>query len=278
MDFEINTCLLFLDDTYGKNTTEIASLTGLRVPVEKVEIVRLAFAEMLLNRLNLKRNGCIETHLPPLHGKELLKNQPGVDDQLRLAIFQDIVNIVLDAKLSIHRDGIYVSDELHQLYKDPTERFAYQFAWFRIIETLGPLLKSNYIIPVMDRTDDEVRMRHLSDLVRQGVLMRAQRHGDMYSLKGGEHILSEVLFADHRHSFLTQIVDVCSYLRHACDRSRIGAVSTEFRRRIVEIGMTLEPAIAYESVSVIYFNNAPTGPESINHFFYNDQLLDPSCH
>ena len=274
----MNTSLLFLDDTYGKNTTQVAALTGLRVPVEKLENVRLAFAEMLLNRLKLKRDDHITTHLPPLHGSAFLKDRTDVDDELRLQIFKDVVDIVTNSQLSIHRVGIFVSDEAKKLHKDSTERFAYSLAWFQMIDTLESYLRSNYLIPVMDRTDDVFRLWQLSNLVGQGVLIRAQGHGEMYSLKGAERILGEVLFADHRYSFLTQIVDICSYLRHVCDRMRVGLAHSEFQQRLAEVGGMLKPAIAYEGVYPIMYNDKPLGPANVTHIHYSGELLDEGYH
>ena len=273
VQMQMEASLLFLDESYCQ-LTKIASVTGLRVSLEKVDATRFQFMKTILQRLGMAEEGVIHTHLPPLHGSDLLRNHPDVNDALRLKIFQDVADIVINQELPIYRVGYYISRVFRQTFHGTSGELAgYQLAWHGIANTLQAYLQRGFIIPVMDQSSSDLQLRLFSNLPSSCAMIRAQGGRDMLSISGTERILGEMLFADHRYSFLTQIVDLCGYLRHMCDRRRANAIESSFQESLVEIGANLEPMIAAEHILVMELNGTPSGPESVNHTLRNDVLL-----
>ncbi len=269
----MNSSLLFLDESFC-NATNITSVTGLRVPLQKFEEVQLAFRKQLKYRLGLDQD-MLFTRLPHLHGSSMLEKHDQVTDDLKLAVFSDVVDLVLNAELSLYRVGYYVSSTFRKIAgrSETGEEMGQGFAWTDIVRYLEPYLENNYVIPIMDGFNER-QVERFSQLIGTTSMIRSQGHEEILSIRHTNRIIGEVFFASHRHSVLTQIVDVCSYLRHMCDRERAEILKSDFAIELANIGECLKPSMAIEVVKVIRYEGKLTGPKDIIHVVTNSERLN----
>lgn len=260
--------LLFVDEC-SSHQTRISSITGCRIPLQKVDDFRLEFYSKIIKRLAMNEDH-LHTHLPALHGSSMLNDYENATDDMKIGAFSDVAELVVNADLRLYRYGQYVSSTIRDIAgsSETGEGFAYGFSWMMMLSLLKPYLEDNYIIPIMDGFNED-QVRRFSQMPISLGMIRAQGNEDILTIKNSNHLLGEVYYADHRYSILTQVVDVCGYLRHVLDRERAGIINSEFLEQLLPIARKLNSIIVHEEVAVMRYNEQLTGPDNVSFIYKN---------
>ncbi|HEU0078453.1 MAG TPA: hypothetical protein VFQ76_12425 [Longimicrobiaceae bacterium] len=241
---------LFLDecqsDLVDRAGTHISSLTGLLVPAASYAELRTRFYGVLGWAVQ-PGPGVIDLSPPELHGRDLLR---GEDDERKLAVLSEMVDLVVDGGIRIYRVGYYITRQVKSVFAADPKLLG--LCWNGVLVVLQPVLARQAVVPVMDMGDRDL-VRALSGQVRTMDVIRATGYGQTLSISHTENLLGEVFYADSEHSVFTQTADLVSYLRHTNDMNREGRRLSPFRCRLLELAQALEPAVVHDQVVRLRF-------------------------
>lgn len=244
--------LLFVDDCYDREHTKVASLTAVAVPLSEYPRVRAAFHKLLEPHI-VPRPNTINVNPPEVHGADLL---PGSDDETKIALVAGIVELVRRSRLQVYRVGYRLTDELLRTFRSE-DRPGMGLCWFGILSVCQALFASDVVIPILDSADKH-HVPTYSQPVRFLDIMRPAGQGRSISIQNSQN-LAEVLYADSRFASLIQLTDIISYLRHIVDWNASGLEVGAFKKKLVPLAQSLEPAIVYEEVIDMQFGAASRG-------------------
>jgi hypothetical protein len=253
----MNVNFLFMDESCSEaldsKNTVISSLTGLLVPLQKYPEIRTQFYNLFEWSINPESN-VRNLAVPELHGKELL---PDESDKRKIEMLEGVVELVVSNRLEIFRGGYYITNTLREVFKGDEEMLG--TVWLGILNLLGPRIKNEMIVPVMDGFNSKT-VRIFSQMVKTMDVMRATGHEKHMTVRNSENILGEVFYGDSKYSIFTQVIDLVSWLRHLSDMSREGKQLTPYKSQLLKISEKLAPAIVYEEIIAMNFNGVVQKP------------------
>lgn len=231
--------LVHLDES-GSDHTRTWALTAVCVPLDSYDTVRSAYYEVVRLLIQPEPNA-IETAPPELHGVNLLRDHPGVDDAPRLEVARGIANLVIDHALPVIRYG-----RRYRPGRRPDSKTLKIGTWLGIRLRILERPENERFVLVMDGFDPET-VREMSGLVHATDVMHAAGMGDPNDPRFRQ-IIGEVFYADGRYSIMTQVADVIGYLRHVSDKQRAGLALSEFGQQLLAVSRTLDRAMTVERI------------------------------
>jgi hypothetical protein len=237
--------LLLLDESTNKAIRpNTESLTGLLVPVQKIDAVRQGFYEVL-RTLDSSAPHIVNMAPPEIKFSSLLPDQA---DDVKLRVVAGIVRLVSAKRLSIFRVAYYLTDEVKQ--KLSADQGLTSLNWGGIQTVIQPVLDKGIVIPVIDGGFDG-GFRPIADKFAFGVkscdMIRSAGHGESLSIRHTEN-LCEAVFADSRHSVLIQVVDMIAGLRRLAETARVGPAGalSPFKQLLLGLAGPLDELVVYD--------------------------------
>jgi hypothetical protein len=243
------TTLLFIDET-DCSETDVFSLVGLVVPIDKADDIRLRF-----HRFMRELEGVPDRTISPppeLHGWDMLRrprDAAWATDEHRVRAFAHIVEIVNALRLQVVRVAYYKASLPEALRDMPAKRALYSLCFGSLQQMVGPLLAESFVIPVMDGLNKNI----VDPVAMSQPLHHAFRASPVYSegaisIPSVENLMDPV-FVDSRYSAIMQVADVTAYLLHVLDqareRQRSGKAPTDFKRTLASVAHTLDPTLVH---------------------------------
>lgn len=188
------------------------------------------------------------TVLPPeLHASDLYKEHGLVDDGVRLAALESVVDFVLNNDLSVYRVGVIPPrDRCARRY---TDNELHRQCWLKMLLALQPVLDTQQVIPIMDGLNLG-RARALSAVIRNFDIFRASGIGgnadENPCLARLSNILGEMYFANSEHSVFVQVADVVSYLRTVTDWANHQFDLQRYKAQLLPLAKQLQPVMKKE--------------------------------
>ena len=154
---------IFIDESLTVDVN-IASLTGLIIPVTQYEKVRKDFYKILSDILDFlypsRHQGTICHEPPILHEKDFLRNSsenPSFDflsitDDFRIEVLRKVINLVNENDLYIIRLGYNNYKEIYAFFSHKDEKL-HNLNWFNLSRTISHSFKNVFFIPVMEGID-----------------------------------------------------------------------------------------------------------------------------
>ena len=252
-------CFIFIDESLTLDVN-IASLTGLVIPVTQYEKVRKDFYQIIgdiLDHLYPSRHQGTIYHEPPiLHGKDFLRNSsenPSFDfssikDDFRIEVLKKIINLVNDNELFVIRLGYNNYKEIRAFFPHKDEKL-HHLNWFNLSTTISQSFKNMLFIPVMDGIDSSMVSKFCN------VIWTANYISEMYPkiakslvYSSSNSFVSSVFFTQSKFTEAIQIVDIISYLLQKVDSSKIKGSSTSFAQQLCTVVSNLNKKNLLDSI------------------------------
>jgi len=150
----MNVNLLVMDESSSADT-DVASLTGILIPVEKAGHIRDAMCKFLRELQSVPPNEI--RALPELHGRAMFRNMDWATDEHRLRAFEHVVAMVNASRLEVIR----VAYSNHRQLRDalrPDDRL-HRLCFFGIVMWLQKYLANGYVLPIMDGLEEAYATR-----------------------------------------------------------------------------------------------------------------------
>lgn len=237
---------IFIDESVTVKV-DIASLTGLVIPVTQYEKVRKDFYKIIsgiLDYLYPSRNQGTIYHEPPiLHGRDFLRNSsenPSFDfssitDDFRLEVLRKIINIVNDNDLYVIRLGYNNYKEICASFSSKDEKL-HNLNWFNLSRTISHSFNNILFIPVMEGIDSSMVSKFCN------MIWTASYISEMYPeiakslvYSNSNSFVSSVFFTQSKFTEAIQIVDIITYLLQKVDSTKIKRRSTSFAQQLSEV-------------------------------------------
>jgi hypothetical protein len=260
---EMGVVFLYLDESVD---LDVASLTGLLVPALQGPRVRdavIRVARQALISAGQPASGPVE-----LHGVDMLRDVPGVSDEIRLDVFARAIDIVNRERLQIvsvgHSSAGAVRKGYQKIVSDPGDKLYYP-NFQELVESLH-LLPDMLIVPVFDGVPGRASsgaQAPVNQLAYEAFLLGgAITHWNRISLEDRpagwvghrEHLrnLMEPVFSDSAQSPLLQLADIIGYLLGVVERVQ-QAPSTAWKRRLADIARGIDPRLVHRRSVTVHF-------------------------
>ena len=252
----IPTTMLFLDESTNERVRpSIASMTGLLLPVEKYDQLRLGLYQ-LHPELQSDTSRPATTTPSELHGRDLLRDQK---DEDRLEVLHGLVELLGSIDLEVARVGYFMTDAMKETFGD-----GYSLAFFGLMTALAPLTSERFVIPIHDAGFNEsfgATARALSKNAKIQDVLRSNGIGVGY-VGGQAANLSEIVHAESLFSAPLQGVDLVSSLRSLFDARRVDAELslTPHKEAWLAIAERLTGRMVVDALVAMSFNGDIQGP------------------
>ena len=241
---------LFMDESKGTETG-IVALTGILVPLDRYNDLRMRFYELMLWAIEPAEQ-TVKIGPLELHGNSFLSWHEGADDDLKLRLLADVASLVVDERVAVYRVGYHRQKRLNTVLAGDVGYLS--LCWNGMLTVLQPVYAAEHLIPVMDGLDLRAAQM-FSQTVRTSDVMRAVGLEGSLSFGNTENILGEVFYSDSRYSIFTQVADIVSYLRHIGDKHAKGIVLSDFQQQLSDISELLKPMMAFEEIILMKVRN-----------------------
>ena len=235
---------IFMDEGHSSRT-EYFALTAILIPFSQYDDSRNLFHQLLL-RFQESGRWTVNREFMELHGFKMLNWIDDVEDDLKIEMFDGVVDIVERLGLRTFRVGGIQGEFPEPLRRDDV---FLRYCWGELIRILEPVLENETVIPVMDMLEGP-RLAAVSGLITFTDQMRAVGKHEHLSIRNLENIVGEVFYADSRFSLGIQLADVIGYLRQVADRVWLGRELSPFQGGLNVIAKRLDPFIVEHRLPV----------------------------
>lgn len=239
---EKNVNFIFIDESVTEEI-DIASLTGLVVPLDKFENIRTDFYKILnkvLDKIYPNRSEKNRIDYPPiLHARTFLQNSDenstfdfsNITDEFRLQILNQVIEIVKNYDLLVIRIGYNNYREIKEHIKDDK---LHNTNWFGLSRTLDYIYHDSVLIPVMEGIDSNI-VSKFSGLIWSSNCLRElyPRIAKSLVYKNSNNFYGSVFFTQSKYTECIQIVDIISYLLQKADFVNIKGTANDFNKSMI---------------------------------------------
>jgi len=244
---------LYMDETYPDFGLPRAAwsvcLTGMLVPAHRHREIRARFYEAVADAV-----GRCSNTVPPvteIHAAALL---PHTDDDTRVAFLEKVADIITSFDLALYRVGYCRTRDLLNMCK--TDGDILSLAFGGMLQLISKELETTSIWPVMETDRSEKQDRAFAGLVQ--LTDHIEAHIGPRRLAREQANLGEVLYSTKR-SIHGALVDCAAYLLNVRTHTRQGLVLSDYKRRLSVVADRLLPAIRYDEVIKMRFEEPPPG-------------------
>jgi len=258
---------VFIDDSFN-NDAGLATLTSIFIPQRKMESITIDFYKILSQIIDKfpKKNAHsrIIYSAPVLHGDSLLKNGKkenstldfsNIDDDFRIKIFNDIIDLVIKHKLRIVRLGYNNYDELSKMNFKQNQMD--NLNWIGLSTYIDRSLKIKKAVCVMEGNND--KMIHALSAWLSSAKETSYLYPDLEkssAFKNSKKFIGNVFYVNARYCEYLQIADVIGYILHKKDYIDITGNRSDFSKRIYELQPRLEKNIESNELNRLSINGA----------------------
>ena len=141
---------MYVDECKSPDT-EIVSMTAMLVQSDQYSDIRKAFYACL-DRFFYPHGFEMLRSLPELKGSKFL---PGYDDDQKINLMSNLVDIVVQEELTLLRAGYRKNSSLEEKLNKVESRL--QFCWFSLVEGVRKIIGDSLVVPVLDSHDNYLR-------------------------------------------------------------------------------------------------------------------------
>ena len=250
---------IFIDESVTIDA-DIASLTGLVIPITQYETIRKDFYKIIseiLDYLYPSRHQGTICHQPPiLHGRDFLRDSnenssfdfSSITDKYRIEVLNKIINIVNDNDLYVIRLGYNNYKEICSFFTHKDEKL-HNLNWFNLSSTISHSFQNMLFIPVMEGIDSSLVSKFCN------MIWTANYISEMYPeiakslvYSSSNSFVSSVFFTQSKFTEAIQIVDVISYLLQKKDYNTIKGYNTLFSKQLSAVASNLHDKNVLNSI------------------------------
>lgn len=239
------------------------SLTGVTVPMNIHRDFRHRYYRYLAEASG-NSDGTIPL-LPLVHAAELL---PGVDNERKFVFLEKVVSMVTEFRFSIYRIGYYETPQTMDTFNGREGLISMCFA--SLLHCLREELQENELWPVMESNGQPSQDRAFAGHV-QAIDYFTALVGQA-SVSVDNLNLGELLYNTKRSSY-GSVTDIVSYLLDARASKLSGQNLSVFKNRLAAIADGLVPAIAFDEMIELKFENPPSDYEPSGPLRYATPIL-----
>jgi len=254
---------IFIDESICE-TAGLATLTAIFIPQYKLNRVTSDFYKIAKEIIEKCQSNSGESrilyHFPILHGKSLLsdiKENPEMDlsifdDDFKIYIMNQVVNLVLHHKLFITRLGYNNYNEIKKNgFKDDK---MYSTNWLNLSRFIDKYMKTKRAICVMDGNDINMINTFSRFISGAKSLIYLHNEGSSSVFTDGKRFINNVFYVPSRYSEHLQIVDIISYILHKKDFIDITGNRTPYSSMIYDLYPRLENKRLINHVTRLNYN------------------------
>jgi hypothetical protein len=267
MPFKSGLTYVFIDDSFN-NDAGLATLTSIFIPQRKMDSITVDFYKILNQIIEKfpKKNAAsrIIYSAPVLHGDSLLQNGKNenktldfsnIDDDFRIKIFNDIIDLVIKHKLRIVRCGYNNYDEIQKM--EFKHNHMDNLNWIGLSNYIDRSLKIKKVVCIMEGNNDGM-IRAIS-----AWLSSAKETTYLYpdlekssAFTNSKKFIGNVFYVNARYCEYLQIADVIGYILHKKDYIDITRDSSDFSKRIYELHSRLDNNIVLNKLNRLSINGS----------------------
>ena len=240
MGKEVN--FIFIDESVTEEI-DIASLTGLVVPLEKFENIRTDFYKIINKILDViypERTDTNKIDYPPiLHARTFLQNSrensafdfSNITDEFRIEMLREVLGIIRDYNLLVIRLGY---SNYKEIKRDIRDDKLHNTNWYGLSSTLDSIYQNSILIPVMEGIDSKI-VSKFSHIIWGSNCLRElyPRLSKSLMLKNPNNFYGSVFFTQSKYTECIQIVDIVSYLLQKADYIKIKGTKSEYSNSMI---------------------------------------------
>ncbi len=253
---------IYIDESFCEKSS-LATLTAIFIPQRKLGQITADFYKvisLIIEQFPNKKNGSRFIYSAPvLHGNSLLRINPkkdvenkgwdfsAIEDDFRIKIFNEVINIIRKNKLKIVRLGYNNYNELKK--RNFTDNRMHNTIWVGLSSYIDRSYEVKKAICVMDGNATEM-IRAFSTFI-SGAKMFSYVYPDLEKssvFTDSKKFIGNVFFVPARYCEFLQIVDLISYILHKKDYLDITGEWSEFSKKIYNLSFRLEDYIAYNKL------------------------------
>jgi hypothetical protein len=253
--FAPNYTHIYIDESICEKAG-LATLTAILIPQRKLKRVTSDFYKIVRQIIDKyperdeKNKSKIIYPAPLLHGNSLLKNSKEdkdnygfdfsiIDDDFRIKVFNDIIDIVHNHRLRIVRLGYNNYNEFRKRkFKDDK---MYSLNWLGLSRYIDNFYKIRNAICIMDGNDSNM-IHAISQFI-----LGSKSHSFLYPetrksliIHKSKRFIGNVFYVPAKYSECLQIIDIISYILHKKDYIDITGKKSDFSTRIYDLHSRLE--------------------------------------
>ncbi len=267
MFFRFDYTHVYIDESFCEKAG-LATLTSIFIPQRKLRVVTIDFyktIKQIIDRFPNKINDTRRIYSAPvLHGKSLLRKKEkenntldfsNIDDDFRIKIFNNIIDIVIKHKLRIVRLGYSNYNELRKSNYKPDQMN--NLNWIGLSTYIDRTLRIKKAICVMEGNNMGL-INALSAFLTSGKtysyvypdLAKSSVYDD------SKKFINNVFYVPARYCEYLQIVDIIAYILHKKDYIDITGESSDFSKRIYDLHQRLKNNLDLHHLTKLKINGA----------------------
>jgi hypothetical protein len=260
---------VYIDESFCEKAG-LATLTSIFIPQRKLNAVTIDFYKIIrqiIDKFPDKINNSRRIYSSPvLHGKSLLRKKEkekenitldfsNIDDDFRIEIFNNVIDLVIKHKLRIIRLGYNNYDELRKANYKADQM--YNFNWIGLSTYIDRSLRIKKAICVMEGNDMEM-INAFSKFLSSGKTL-SYIYPDLEkssAYNDSRKFIGNVFYVPARYCEYLQIVDIIAYILHKKDYIDITGDSSDFSKRIYDLHQRLKKNIDSNNLTKLEINSA----------------------
>jgi len=244
---------IYIDESFCIKSG-LSTLTAIFIPQNKLGSISSDFYKVINQIIDRYPNKLNDSKLiypaPVLHGNSLLRKKDKkdienkgwdfsiIDDDFRIEIFNNIVDIVLKHKIRIVRLGYNNYDELKR--KNYRDEQMYNLIWIGLSSYIDKSHRIKKAICIME--GNSIGMIRAFSNFLSGAKMFSYVYPDIEKssvYSDSKKFIGNVFYVPARYCEYLQIVDIISYILHKRDYVDITGEASEFSKKIYNLSPRL---------------------------------------